>query len=63
MKTAKIGIILDRQVMEERWRFGVFEVYIEEILAHAGTTYQAYASVKRQLEWCLETCLPYFPIA
>ncbi|WP_201305439.1 polysaccharide deacetylase family protein [Paenibacillus puerhi] len=39
---AKIGIWLDPDPSERRWRYGqnVFELYLEEVLAHAGLPFQ-----------------------
>jgi hypothetical protein len=41
MKMAKLGVLFDRSAAEERWKYGLntFEIYVSEILDHAGITY------------------------
>jgi hypothetical protein len=42
MNLAKIGILIDREIAEKRWRYGlnVFEYYIGELLAQSGISYE-----------------------
>lgn len=42
MRIANIGVLIDQELSEKRWKFGmnVFEAYIEEILSHAGLPYR-----------------------
>jgi hypothetical protein len=42
MKMARVGVLLDKNAAERRWKYGinVFELYIEEILAQAGIPFQ-----------------------
>ncbi|MFE5317717.1 hypothetical protein ACFQ88_03300 [Paenibacillus sp. NPDC056579] len=38
LRVARIGLLLDLQAAEKRWRYGynIYSLYLEEILAHAG---------------------------
>jgi hypothetical protein len=42
MKVAKIGILMDRNLAEAKWKYGlnVFEYYLGEILSQAGITFE-----------------------
>lgn len=42
LRLAKVGVWLDGAAAEKRWRYGqnVFELYMEEILAHAGIPFR-----------------------
>jgi len=44
MRMAKVGLLFETEPMQRRWQFGlnVFQLYIEEILAHAGIPYTAF---------------------
>src|SRR5690606_16063324 len=39
---AKIAVLRNRSVLEQRWSFGLnaFDLYVEEVLAHAGIAYE-----------------------
>jgi hypothetical protein len=43
MKMAKVGVLLDLEAAERKWKYGlnVFERYVEEILQHAGMPYES----------------------
>lgn len=42
MRMARVGVLLEREAAERRWKHGVnaFQVYIEEVLAYAGIPYE-----------------------
>lgn len=48
MRMAKVAVLLEKTAAEKRWKFGlnVFEKYIEEILAHAGISYEMLESLE-----------------
>ncbi|WP_010268484.1 polysaccharide deacetylase family protein [Paenibacillus senegalensis] len=49
MKMAKIGLLIEKQQLEQEWSYGfnVFGVYLEEILSHAGMAYTRLSSAEQ----------------
>jgi hypothetical protein len=48
VRMASVGVLIEHEAAERRWKRGVnvFQVYIEEILAHAGIPYERVGSLK-----------------